>query len=136
MRGTVLGLEQCGENNILCCHLYYAGNYAGAGNLALMLDFRWVRGKNTAGTIAWKAPAGKFYTGKVNAGNHPRTYNAPLRLAPDFLTNIRLTLKIAWYKHSVYFVALSVMKKICFIILMQTAHIMKYLVFAAIADMK
>ncbi len=48
----------------------------------------------------------------------------------------KISLNIAWDKHYAYFVALSVMKKICFIILMQSAHIMKYLVFAAIADIK
>ncbi len=43
-----------------------------------MLDFRWARGKVTRGRVltfngAGKGLAGKFYAGKVNAGNHPRT---------------------------------------------------------------
>ncbi len=43
-----------------------------------MLDFRWARGKVTRGRVltfngVGKGLAGKFYAGKVNAGNHPRT---------------------------------------------------------------
>jgi len=54
------------------------GKYAGVGNLAFMLDFRWVRGKITWGRLltfngAGKGLAGNFYTGKVNAGDNPRT---------------------------------------------------------------
>jgi hypothetical protein len=55
-----------------------AGKYAGAGNLAFMLDFRWVQGKITRGRLltfngAGKGLAGNFYAGKGIAGNHPRT---------------------------------------------------------------
>jgi hypothetical protein len=55
-----------------------AGNYAGAGNLFLMLDFRWVQGKIMRGRYltfkgAGKPPAVNFYVGSVNAGKDPRT---------------------------------------------------------------
>jgi hypothetical protein len=64
--------------HILMWKVIQAGNYAGTGNLFIMLDFRWVRGKITRGRYltfkgAGKVPAMKFYAGKVNAGNHPRT---------------------------------------------------------------
>ncbi len=58
--------------------LDYAGKYAGTGNLAFMLDFRWVRGKNTRGRClafkgVGKAPAVKTFAGKKSAGKDPRT---------------------------------------------------------------
>jgi hypothetical protein len=75
---NINSLVQCEENILLCCHLYYAGNYAGAGNPPLMLDFRWVRGNITRGRClafigAGKVPAVNFSTGSVNAGKDPRT---------------------------------------------------------------
>ncbi len=71
---------KCVENNNLCCHLYYAGDYGSVGNLAFMLDLRWVRGSKHAGYLSlsirmWgKAWRGKHMRGTCRRGKTPAPF--------------------------------------------------------------